>query len=193
MVVQVKESHARSNRRSKVIFVLIVFVILVPSIPMSYADRMIDVRTVANVNEKSLISAISDLQNYPQIFPDNVKYVKILDNKTNLVDMNAGINGVYFDTQAIYQQTPDGKYLIQVVSGDLKGTTMTTELNKTWSFDGHPDMGTKVNISLDLKTSGFLSWMLDFVPDNSLSGALQGGFDKFVDYAQISHTQTPGP
>ncbi len=98
--------------------------------------------------------------------------------------MNAGINGIYFDTQAKYQQTPDGKYLVEVVSGDLKGTTMITVLNKTWGFDGKPDMGTKVNISLDLKTSGFLSWMLNFVPDSSISDALEGGFYKFVEYAQ---------
>ncbi|MGI0047251.1 MAG: SRPBCC family protein [Nitrosotalea sp.] len=163
---------------------LIAIIVLVPSIPMSYADRMIDVQTVANVNEQSLITAITSLQNYPQIFPDNIKSVKILDNQTNLVDMNAGVNGVFFDTQAVYQQTPDGKYVIQVVSGDLNGTTMTTELNKTWGFDGQPGMGTVANISLDLKTSGFLAWMLSLVPDSSLNYALQNGFSRFVDYAQ---------
>lgn len=171
-------------RSRNVIFSLIAIIVLVPSMPMSYADRMIDLQTVANVNEQSLITAITNLQNYPQIFPDNVKSVKVLDNQTNLVDMNAGINGIFFDTQAIYQQTPDGKYVVQVVSGDLNGTTMTTELNKTWGFDGQPGMGTIANISLDLKTSGFLSWMLSLVPDSSLNYALQNGFSRFVDYAQ---------
>lgn len=171
-------------RSRNFIFSLIAFVIIVPSMPLSYADRVIDVQTVANVNEQSLLAAISNVQNYPQIFPDNVKYVKILDNKTNLVDMNAGVNGVFFDTQATYQQLPNGTYTVQVVSGDLKGTTMTTELNKTWGFDGAPGMGTVANISLDLKTSGFLSWMLSFVPDSSLNYALQNGISKFVDYAE---------
>jgi protoporphyrinogen oxidase len=183
----VKKSTARSHsifRSKNVILVLIFLSVLVPNIPASYADRVIDIQTVANVNEQSLITAISNVQDYPQIFPENVKYVKILDNKTNLVDMNAGINGIYFDTQAIYHQTPDGKYIVQVVSGDLKGTVMTTEMNKTWGFSGQPEMGTKVNIILDLQTSGFLSWMLNFVPDNSLSDALQNGFSKFVNYAQ---------
>ncbi len=158
--------------------------VLAPSFPVSYADRVIDVHTVANVNEHTLIAAISDLQEYPQIFPDNIKYVKILDNKTKLVDMNAGINGLYFDTQATYHQTRDGKYVVQVVSGDLKGTTMTTEMNKTWGFDGKPGMGTKVDIVLDLQTSGFLSWLINFVPNSSLDDALQSGFGKFVDYTQ---------
>ncbi len=176
--------HRSTCRSKKFIFGLIAFIVLVPSIPLSYADRVIDVQTVANVREQSLLAVISDIQNYPQIFPDNVRYVKLLNNQTNLVDMNAGINGVFFDTQAVYQQSPNGTYTVQVISGDLKGTTLTTELNKTWGFDGAPRMGTMANISLDLKASGFLSWMLSFVPDSSLSYALQNGIGKFVDYAQ---------
>lgn len=177
--------HNKPTFRSRnLLLSLIALIVLVPNIPLSYADRMIDFQTVANVSEQSLIGAITDLQNYPQIFPDNVKSITLLDNKTNLVDMNAGINGIFFDTQAVYQQAPDGKYVVQVVSGDLNGTTITTELSKTWGFDGQPGMGTVANVSLDLKTSGFLSWMLNLVPDNSLSYALQNGFSRFVDYAQ---------
>ena len=171
-------------RSRNLLFSLLALIVLVPGIPASYADRVVELQTVANVNEQSLINAITDLQNYPQIFPSNVKSVTVLDNKTNLVDMNAGINGFFFDTQAVYQQTPDGKYVVQVVSGALNGTTMTTQLNKTWGFDGQPNMGTIANISLDLKTSGFLSWMLSFVPDSSLNYALQNGFSRFVDFAQ---------
>lgn len=171
-------------RSRNFIFGVIAIIVLVPSMPLSYADRVIDVQTVANVKEQSLLAAISDIQNYPQIFPDNVKYVKILNNQTNLVDMNAGINGVFFDTQAVYQQSPNGTYTVQVISGDLNGTTLTTELNKTWGFNGTPGMGTIANISLDLKTSGFLSWMLSFVPNSSLNYALQDGISKFVDYAE---------
>lgn len=173
-----------SPRSKKFIIVLSVLVILLPTTPVSYADRMISIHTVANVNEGSLISTITDLHNYSRIFPENVRYVKVLDNKTNLVDMNAGLNGIYFDTQASYSQTKDGRYLIQVLSGDLKGTTMTTELNKTWGFDGSPGMGTRVDIILDLKTSGFLSWMLNFVPDSSLEDALQSGLSRIIQHAQ---------
>lgn len=171
-------------RHTKYLLVILVFTITVSSFPLSYADRLINYHTVANVDEGSLISTMSDVSNYPQIFPDNVKYVKILDNKTNLVDMNAGVDGVFFDTQATYQQSSDGKYVVQVTSGNLKGTTMTTELNKTWGFDGEPGKGTIANVSVDLKTSGFLSWILVFVPDSSLSFALENGFSKFVEYTK---------
>ncbi|MGI0072688.1 MAG: hypothetical protein ACREA3_02605 [Nitrosotalea sp.] len=166
------------------LFILLTITLIFSGLPLSYADRVVTVQTVANVNEQSLIAAMSNLQNYQQIFPDNIRSVKILDNKTNLVDMNAGLNGFFFDTQAVYNQTSDGIYVIEVTSGDLKGTTMTTQLNKTWGFDGKPGMGTIADISLDLKTSGFLSWMLGFIPDNTLNFALQNGFARFVDYAK---------
>jgi len=170
--------------RAKYLLVILVFTISVSSIPLSYADRLINYQTVANVPENSLISTMSDVSNYPQIFPDNIKYVKVLDNKTNLVEMNAGVDGFFFDTEAVYNQNPDGTYIIQVISGDLKGTTMTTELNKTWGFDGEAGKGTIANVNLDLKTSGFLSWMLGFVPDSSISLALENGFDRFVEYTK---------
>jgi len=170
--------------RVKHLLVILLFTISVSSIPLSYADRLINYQTVANVPENSLVATMSDISNYPQIFPDNIRYVKVLDNKTHLVDMNAGVDGFFFDTQAIYNQSPDGKYVIQVISGDLKGTTMTTELNKAWSFDGKAEKGTTADVNLDLKTSGFLSWMLGFVPDSSLSSALANGFDKFVEHSK---------
>lgn len=171
-------------RAKYILPIFLVFIITVSSLPLSYADRLINYQTVANVNEASLISAMTDVSNYPQIFPDNVRYVKILDSKTNLVEMNAGVNGIFFDTQAIYKQSPDGKYVIEVISGDLKGTTVTTELSKTWGFDGEAGKGTIADVSLDLKTSGFLSWILAFVPDSSMSFALENGFDRFVEYAK---------
>ena len=123
-------------------------------------------------------------QEYNKIFPDNVRYIRVLDNSTHLVEMNAGINGIYFDTQATYMTDKDGRYVIEVTSGDLKGTTMTTTLEQTWGPGGQKDGATKANINLNMKTSGLLSWMLNFVPDNSVSFALEDGFYRFVKYAQ---------
>jgi ribosome-associated toxin RatA of RatAB toxin-antitoxin module len=167
------------------LFVLLVVITVFSFIPSSYADRVITLQKVSDVPEESLLNTISDVSKYPQIFPDNVKFVKILDNNTRLVEMNAGVNGMFFDTQAICTTNPDGNYVVKVVSGDLKGTTMTTKLEKTWGFHGQKDGGTIANIALNVKTSGVLSWMINFVPDGSLSDALGYGFDKFVRHVQM--------
>lgn len=168
------------------LFAFLVVITVFSFVPSSYADRVITLQKVSDVSEESLLNTISDVSKYPQIFPDNVKYVKILDNNTKLVEMNAGINGMFFDTQATYKTDADGNYIVEVVSGDLRGTTMTTKLEKTWGFHGQKDGGTRANIALDVKTSGFLSWMIDFVPDGSLSDALGYEFDKFVQHIQTT-------
>lgn len=174
------------NRKSiSIIFIALTVITIFSLVPSSYADRTVTLQKVSDVSEESLLNTISNVSEYPKIFPDNVKYVKILDNNTKLVEMNAGINGMFFDTQAICKTDADGNYVVEVVSGDLKGTTMTTKLEKTWGFHGQKDGGTIAYIALDVKTSGFLSWMINFVPDSSVSDALGYGFDKFVQHVQI--------
>lgn len=173
------------NRKSvSIIFIALTVITIFSFVPPSYADRTVTLQKVSDVSEESLLNTISNVSEYPQIFPDNVKYVKILDNSTKLVEMNAGINGMFFDTQAICKTDANGNYVVEVVSGDLKGTTMTTKLEKTWGFHGQKDGGTIAYIALDVKTSGFLSWMINFVPDSSVSDALGYGFDKFVQHVQ---------
>ncbi len=175
------------NKKSiSVIFVSLIVITIFSLVPSSYADKIITLKKVSNVSEESLLHTISNVSEYPEIFPDNVKYVKILDNNTKLVEMNAGINGMFFDTQAICKVDTSGNYVVEVVSGDLKGTTMTTKLEKTWGFHGQKDGGTIADIALDVKTSGFLSWMLNFVPDSSVSDALGYGFDRFVQHVQTT-------
>lgn len=173
------------SSQSKIFFIFFIAIIISSFIPSSYADRVITYQTVVNIKKESLLSAMSHLQDYNKIFPNNIRYVRLLDNSTHLVEMNAGINGVYFDTQATYAIDKNGRYVIEVTSGDLKGTTVITTLKQAWGPGGQKDGATQANISLDMKTSGFLSWMLNFVPDDSVSFALEDGFYRFVKYAQM--------
>lgn len=167
------------------IFISLAAITIFSFVPPSYADKMITLQKVSNVTESSLLDTMGNVTQYPQIFPDNVKYVKVLDKDTNLVEINAGINGMFFDTQAICKIDKNGNYVIEVVSGDLKGTTMTTRLEKTWGFNGQKDGGTIADMALDVKTSGLLSWMIGFVPDSTVSDTLGYGFDKMVQHAKM--------
>src|SRR5712692_8546083 len=106
--------------RPRIFLAILVLTTIISGLPLSYADREITIEKVVNDKEESLIKVISDLPKYPQIFPDNIKYVKLLDNETKLVEMKADVNEIFFDTQAICTTSADGKYIIKVISGDLK-------------------------------------------------------------------------
>ncbi len=181
----IMKGHNTPNKTYPV-FILVIAITVFSLVPSSYADRIITLYKVSDVTETSLLSAITNVTEYPQIFPDNVRSAKILDNDTKLVDIDAGINGMYFDTQAICKTDANGNYIIEVVSGDLKGTTMTTKLEKTWGFHGQKDGGTIAHIVLDVKSSGVLSWMINLVPDSTVSDSLEYGFDKFIEHVKTS-------
>lgn len=169
---------------SVILFIFLIVITVFSFVPSSYADRTITLQKVSDVSEESLLNTILDVSEYPQIFPDNVKHVRVLDNNTKLVEMDAGINGMFFDTKAICKTDRNGNYTIEIISGDLKGTTMTTMIERTWGFHGQKDGGTIVNIALNLKTSGFLSWMINFIPDSSVSDVLGYGFDRFIQHVK---------
>lgn len=181
----IMKGHNTPNKTYPV-FIFVIAITVFSLVPSSYADRIITLHKVSDVTETSLLSAITNVTEYPQIFPDNVRSAKILDNDTKLVDIDAGINGMYFDTQAICKTDANGNYIIEVVSGDLKGTTMTTKLEKTWGFHGQKDGGTIAHIVLDVKSSGVLSWMINLVPDSTVSDSLEYGFDKFIEHVKTS-------
>src|SRR5574337_700889 len=117
------------NKKSvSIIFIALTAITVFSLVPSSYADKIVMLKKVSDVNEESLLNTISNVSEYPKIFPDNVRYVKILDNNTKLVEMNAGINGMFFDTQAICKIDVNGNYVAEVVSGDIKGNHMSKKI-----------------------------------------------------------------
>ncbi|HMK33376.1 MAG TPA: hypothetical protein VK431_07135, partial [Nitrosopumilaceae archaeon] len=72
----------------------------------------------------------------------------------------------------------------EVISGDLKGSMITTTLQKTWGYDGSSDGGTIVNMKMVLKPSGMLFLIVPSIPDQVILSNLNAGLDKFVAHAK---------
>jgi hypothetical protein len=166
--------------------ILFVFSFLVIFHPV-YADRELSLKKTVDVQSQTLLETLSDLQSYPQIFPENIKSVELTGANTS--KFNVGSNGIFFDVQTKYTQNPDGSYVIEVTSGDLKGTRVITTLQKTWGFDGMPDGGTIVNMNMVLRISGMLSLLAPSIPDQTILSNLGMSLDKFASYAK-SKSQT---
>lgn len=141
------------------------------------------------MKSQALLETLSNIQNYPQIFPEYIKSVELTG--TDTAKLNVGSNGIFFDVQTQYTQNPDGSYVVEVISGDLKGSKIITTLQKTWGFDGTPDGGTTVNMDMVLQTSGMLSLLAPSIPDQAILSNLDSGLDKFASYAKSkSETQS---
>src|SRR5947209_19485045 len=116
-------------------FLLILFLFSFIMISQSaYADKELNLKKTVDVKSQVLLGTLSDLQSYPQIFPEYIKSVELTGK--NSAKFNVGSNGIFFDVQTQYVQFPDGRYMVEVTSGDLKGSKIITSLQKTWGFDG---------------------------------------------------------
>ena len=177
-------------KRSSIYFSLILFAFSFLVISQSaYADKELSLKKTVDVKNQILLETLSDLQNYPQIFPEYIKSVELTG--ANTAKFNVGSNGIFFDVQTQYTQNPDGSYVVEVTSGDLKGSRVITTLQKTWGFDGTPNGGTILNMDILLQTSGMLSLLAPSIPDQAILSNLDSGLDKFASYAKSkSETQS---
>jgi len=148
----------------------------------AFAEKDLSLTKTVDVKEQILLWTLSDLQNYPQIFPEYIKSVELIDDKT--AKFNVGSNGIFFDVETQYSHQSDGSYVVEVTSGDLKGSRIMTTLQKTWGFDGSADGGTIVNMEILLKPSGMLSLIAPSIPDQMILSNLGTGLDKFAAYAK---------
>ncbi len=169
-------------------FTLILCVISLMISQLAYAEKELVLKKTTDVKSQALLETLSNIQNYPLVFPENIRSVDITG--ANTAKFNVGSNGIFFDVQAKYTQNSDGSYVIEVTSGDLKGSKIVTILQKTWSFDGIPDGGTIVNMDITLQTSGMLSLLAPSIPDQAILSNLDSGLDKFAAYAKKSETQS---
>jgi len=140
-------------------------VILIFNSQPVFADRNINYEKILDIDKDALEAVFEDLKILPEIFPDFVKSVESSNNDNKKVaKIVLNLNGFHFYPKVQYSNPSDGTHLIQVISGDLRGTKINTSLEKTWGFDGTANKGTIANMQLDLKQSG-LSSVLGIIPD----------------------------
>ena len=151
---------------------------------VAFAEREIIFEKTVNVKQEYLIQTLSDLKKYPKILPNNINSVQLIDGKENQALMNVGLEGINFDVKTKYTVLPDGNHFIEVLEGDLKGTKLTTSLERTWGFDGTKEGGTIVKMKLSLEISGALSLVTLFASDETILFALDSSLIKFVNHAK---------
>ncbi|MGI0023079.1 MAG: hypothetical protein ACRD9Q_09495 [Nitrososphaeraceae archaeon] len=174
-----------TNERLIIFAFISLAIILSPVVTQpAFADRFITYEDKVDMKKETLAKALTDFQDYPKIFPQYIKSVKLIDSQKHLAEMKVTFP-FSSDWQIRYNTLSDGKYIIEVISGDLKGTKMTTDLKEIPGFDGTPNGGTKVTMDLALQLPWFYSI---FVSDDSIRSGLDLGLHKFENYAKMKRS-----
>lgn len=184
----------------RLIFTPIIFLVLSLVILVSlydnqvFAERVITVEKTLDIEKNKLQETLVDLENYEKIFPQYVKSATIIDtsDETTIARLKLDTGFVPISVDAEVINLENGENEIRVLSGDLKGSTITTKLEKTWSYNGIPNMGTNIVVDLTLEVSGFLA-LVGLVTDDLIKYSIDKSLLSFVDYSkgEIQKTQSP--
>ena len=171
-----------SNLRILQVFLAISLVLLVIGIsqPIS-AERSFYFEKVLDINKKSFQDSLTNLNNLPKIFPENIKSVEQLSNEK--AKMILGVGGFSINSEVELTNKPNSVHTMKIISGDLEGTKITTALKETWSFDGTPNEGTIIEIDMILQTSGFIS-LIGLASDETILYSLDRSLLNIVSYVK---------
>ncbi len=152
-----------------------------------FAERAVQVTKEIDVRKEVLATVLTDLRSYKEIFPTLVKDVQI-DSKTNQAKFIIIAQGTHeADVKSSVLQ--DGSFVIDITSGDLKGSQIITSLEKRVGFNGTPDGATIVKATLTLETSWWISAALSLVSDSEIEKAVGDGFYELGQYAKSEYSQ----
>ncbi|HJU12902.1 MAG TPA: hypothetical protein VJ792_00405 [Candidatus Nitrosotalea sp.] len=141
-------------------------------------DRSIDFEKTVDVKRAYLIESMTNYTNYPNIFRGTINSASLVSNNTVQIQ---GAVGLFSFKELVTPTTlPNGSYEIDVVSGELQGTKITSTFVSTWGFDGTPNGGTLVKTSLSLEAPSWLtSVALSMVSDDQIKSSMDSAIYRF--------------
>ena len=175
-----------ANRKLQFFLVLVLVGIII--LPV-YAANVIETTKEVNVKKELMAKTLSDLRNYKELFPDFVKSVE-LKQDPNYAKFTINAQGSTYVADVKSLNQPDDTFVIEVLSGGIKGTKMITTLSERVSFDGKtPDGATTVKTKLILETDFWTSFALLFVGTSQIQKAIGDGFYNVGEYVKVKYPQ----
>lgn len=157
------------------ILLLIIGISLIP-VPV-FAERVISIEKTLPTEREKLMQVFSDLEAYPDILPEHIESSTIINKGENIAKMKLRFQGISTDANVKYLSTSPNTSVIEVVSGDLKGTKFTG------TFSDTQNSKTLVKVNLELKTSWYISLATMFVSDDNIESMMNTSLVAFSNYA----------
>ena len=151
----------------------------------AFAERNISFEKVLDINKDSFQAVMLDLKNMPLIFPDFIESVEPTNNE-EIANIVLNLNGFHIYSKIKYSDERVDWHTLEVITGDMRGTKLSTKLDETWGFSGAPNQGTIVNIEMDLQYSGWSSF-LGFVSDDTLRYSMNKFLTSTVSFANSNN------
>ena len=140
-----------------------------------------------DIEKEFLEEAFADIKSYPYLFGNNIQEVTPIqiDDYKKIIWIKGSVRGFTISGDIEYTKGLNGEHVVNIISGNLKGTKIITTLTKRTGFTGIPDKGTDVNMQLDLRMGGFWGSLAGgFVSQQDLRYMMDFGILEFVKVAE---------
>jgi len=131
-----------------------------------------------DIKKEIIFNEMANIENFPNIFPQNVVSVKILNKTDNVIIAEEELTELGIRITLLVKHTiePYNKHTIEIIDGDAKGTTITQSFEEV---NSQTNLNTKVH--LDVK--GVLS-LIPYLPESNFIHAINTVNSHFIDYSK---------
>ncbi len=143
-------------------------------------EKNIEITQILDIERKKLFDAMTDLKNYPTIFPNNVLSVTIINQSKNVIFAEEQFieRGITANLVVKHTIFPYEKHIITIMDGDAKNSTVTVTFEDLGS-------STKLTVQGKMNLKGILI-LFGVIPEQQFAHAINTVISGFVDYARTS-------
>jgi coenzyme Q-binding protein COQ10 len=133
---------------------------------------------LVDVPNNRIFDIMANVENFPNILPENVVSVNILSKTDNEIIAEEELQQAGIKTKLLVKHTikPYSEHIIEIIDGDAEGTTITQYFESV-------DSQTKLTTNVDLKVKGVTS-LIAFLPESNLVHANNTVISRFVEYSK---------
>ena len=135
---------------------------------------------LVDVPNNRIFNVMADIENFPNILPENVVSVNIVNKTDNEITAEEELFEAGIKTKLLVKHTikPYSQHIIEIIDGDAEGTKITQYFESV-------DSQTKLTTSVNLKVKGVTS-IIAFVPETNLVHAINTVISHFVQYSKYN-------
>ena len=134
---------------------------------------------LVDIETETLFDLMADVENYADVLPNNISYVKILSSVDNVITAEEELTeaGLKIKLVAKHTLNPYSKHVIEIIDGDAKGTIITQTFE---SVGAQTNLITDVHLNITGPTS-----LMAYIPLKNLTHAIHTVNSTFVDYTVL--------
>jgi len=140
-------------------------------------EKKIEFTRVLDIERKKLFNIMADVNNYPNIFPNNVLSADIISQSKNTIFAKEKFieRGITTNFVVKHEIFPYEKHIVTIMDGDATNSTVIA------TFEDF-NSSTKLTIEINMNLRGILI-IFGFIPQDQLEHAINTVIFGFVDFA----------